>query len=509
RDIKPQNIMLLKNGLVKVTDFGIAKLPNAETVTMTDKAIGTVYYISPEQASGVGIDARSDLYSLGVMMYEMACGQLPFTADSPVSVAMMQINDTPRPPSEINNTIPKGLEQIISIAMEKMSEDRYQSAKAMLAQLKLLKENPNTVFKMPKRKPSEEEENGNFFSLIFGNGPMFPIIAGVTLTFLILFTISGFYVFNKMMSASTSTAESITVPTFVGSIYNEELASWFAASDIYKVTVEYDYNDENEAGVILSQDPQPDAKRKVLAGENYCEILLTVSRGIEDVTVPDLTGVDEREARLRLKNLDLKIAVAEEKSDVINIGQVISTNPEKGSSVKAGDTITVYICSGIPDGEIEIPKFVGMMEKEAFLKIISLDLRPGIITYKKDNAKAGTILSQRLEEGTKVIAKTTVDLEISGGPKYDPSADDPFKGKPETTTAPETTKAPEETTKKPKDTTAIEKDTTTVPDEETTTVEPEGDVTTLPEGAEEETTAPEATPEETTGVPDENTGENP
>ena len=107
RDIKPQNIMLLKSGLVKVTDFGIAKLPNAETVTMTDKAIGTVYYISPEQASGVGIDTRSDLYSLGVMMYEMATGTLPFTADSPVSVAMMQINDTPKAPTEINPSIPQ------------------------------------------------------------------------------------------------------------------------------------------------------------------------------------------------------------------------------------------------------------------------------------------------------------------------------------------------------------------------------------------------------------------
>ena len=119
RDIKPQNIMLLKNGIIKVTDFGIAKLPNAETVTMTDKAIGTVYYISPEQASGQPIDRRSDLYSLGVMMYEMATGELPFTADSPVSVAMMQINDTARAPGELNRSIPKGLEQIIGIAIEK------------------------------------------------------------------------------------------------------------------------------------------------------------------------------------------------------------------------------------------------------------------------------------------------------------------------------------------------------------------------------------------------------
>ncbi len=497
RDIKPQNIMLLKSGLVKVTDFGIAKLPNAETVTMTDKAIGTVYYISPEQASGVGIDTRSDLYSLGVMMYEMVSGQLPFMADSPVSVAMMQINDTPRPLSELCPTVPKGLEQIINIAMEKHSDDRYQNAKAMLTQLEALKENPNVVFKMPKKKPSEQEENGSFFSLLMGNGPMFPIIAGVALSFLILFIICGVFVFNQMMNASKNTSETITVPTFVGAPYSEELQAWFAASDIYKVDVEYVYNDKSESGMILEQDPQPNSKRRVLAGENYCEITLTVSRGIEDVTVPDLTGVDAREARLRLKNLDLKMVIEEAKSEVVSSGQVISTSPEKGSSVKAGDTVTVYLCSGIPDGEIEIPNFVDMTEKEAFLKIVELNLRPGNITYVKNDKDAGIVLAQTLEEGTKVISKTAVDLEISGGPKYDPSAEDPFEG----TTEPETTTEPEDPTTEPEDTVTEPEDTTTEP-EDTTTKKPE-DTTTEPEDT---TTEPEDTTTEpqtdTEDVPD-------
>ncbi len=490
RDIKPQNIMLLKSGLVKVTDFGIAKLPNAETVTMTDKAIGTVYYISPEQASGVGIDTRSDLYSLGVMMYEMASGQLPFMADSPVSVAMMQINDTPRPLSEVNGNVPKGLEQIVSIAMEKHSEDRYQSAKAMLTQLQTLKENPKTVFKMPKKKPSEQEENGSFISLLLGNGPMFPIIAGVSLSFIILFVICGFFVFNQMMTASQNTSETITVPDFTGGLYTEDLEAWFSASDIYKVTVDYVYNDQSDAGTILQQDPEPDSKRRVLAGEQYCEITLTVSRGVENVTVPDLKGVDEREAKLRLKKLDLKMVVEEAKSEVVSIGQVVSTKPEKGESVKAGDTITVYICNGIPEGDIEIPDFVGMTEKEAFLKIIELDLRPGNIIYKKDNAPAGKILRQTLEKGTKVIPKTTVDLEISGGPKYDPKAEDPFEGEPETTVPEVETTAPDKETK-PTD------EETTVPDKETDKNDP--DETT---GPDEETTAPD---EETTGPDEEQT----
>lgn len=492
RDIKPQNIMLLKSGLVKVTDFGIAKLPNAETVTMTDKAIGTVYYISPEQASGVGIDTRSDLYSLGVMMYEMATGTLPFTADSPVSVAMMQINDTPKAPTEINPSIPRGLEQIIGIAMEKHSDDRYQNAKAMLAQLQALKENPNIVFKMPKKKPSEQDESGSFLSLLLGNGPMFPIIAGVSLTFIILFSICGIYVFNQMMNASKTTAETITVPNFTGGMYSEDLQSWFDASDIYKVTVEYVYNDKSEAGIILEQDPQPDSKRKVLAGQNYCDVTLTVSRGADNVTVPDLKGVDSREARLRLKNLDLKMVVEDATSEVVSVGQVISTNPEKGTSVKVGDTVTVYICSGIPEGQIEIPDFVGMTEKEAFLKIIELDLRPGTIIYRKDDATAGTILSQTLAAESKVIAKSEVDLEISGGPKYDPQAENPFEGVPETTepetTVPEEpeTSAPEETTLPPKDETT--KDETTKPEETTKPKEETTDPTDKPSKPEDTTT---------------------
>ena len=486
RDIKPQNIMLLKNGLVKVTDFGIAKLPNAETVTMTDKAIGTVYYISPEQASGIQIDTRSDIYSLGVMMYEMSTGQLPFMADSPVSVAMMQINDEARPPMELNPEMPKGLSQIIGIAMEKNRDDRYQSAEAMLRQIRCLKENPDIVFKIPKKKPSEEDDV-NPLAALFGGGPLFPIIAGVTLAFLILFSVSGVYVFNKLMTASTqTTTETITVPSFVGTSYTDELAKWFESSDIYKVTIEYDYNSEYEPGMILSQDPQPDSKRKVKAGEQFCEITLTISHSLEEVAVPDLTGLDSRAARLKLKELGLVMKLEEKPSDIVSDGQVISTSPAKGENVKSGDTVTVYISSGVEEGDIEVPNFVGMTEQKAYLKMLELDLLPGVIIYIKDDAAAGTVISQIQTKGSKVVEKTKIDLTVSGGPNYDPEADDPFN--PDTTT-----EEPETTTEPPVE------DTTTAPEESTSaeeTTAPDGEVTTGPEDA--ETSEPSG--EETTGV---------
>ncbi len=494
RDIKPQNIMLLKNGLVKVTDFGIAKLPNAETVTMTDKAIGTVYYISPEQASGIQIDTRSDIYSLGILMYEMTTGQLPFMADSPVSVAMMQINDEAPPAIEKNPDMPKGLSQIIGIAMEKNREDRYQTAEAMLRQLHCLKENPDIVFKIPKKKPSEEDDV-NPLAALFGGGPLFPIIAGVALAFLILFSVSGVYVFNRLMTASTQTdTETITVPSFVGTTYTDELAKWFASSDIYKVTVEYDYNSEYEPGMILSQDPQPDSKRKVKAGEQFCEITLTISHSLEEVAVPDLTGLDQREAKLKLKEVGLVMKVEEKPSDIVSGGQVISTSPSKGDTAKSGDTVTVYISSGVAEGEIEVPNFVGMTEQKAYLKMIELDLLPGVIIYIKDDAAAGTVLSQIQTKGSMVVEKTKIDLTVSGGPRYDPDADDPFDPEttteePETTTeAPTDTLAPDDTTAENGEETSHEDTADTAGGEETT-----GDGTTETSAPAEDTTGAEET----------------
>ncbi|MBQ7290887.1 MAG: protein kinase [Clostridia bacterium] len=150
RDIKPQNIMVMQGGKVKVTDFGIAKMPNSESLTMVDKAIGTVYYISPEQASSRKIDARSDIYSLGVMLYEMVTGQMPFTADTPIAVIMKHMNTAPVPPSKLAPAIPKGLEQIILCAMEKAPKNRYQSAAQMLRHLRRLKMDETTVFTIPK-----------------------------------------------------------------------------------------------------------------------------------------------------------------------------------------------------------------------------------------------------------------------------------------------------------------------------------------------------------------------
>ena len=228
RDIKPQNIMLLKDGSIKVTDFGIAKLPNAETVTVTDKAIGTVFYISPEQASGRIIDHRSDLYSLGATMYEMATGSLPFTADTPVSVALMQVKSTPKNPRELNAAIPRGLEQIILIAMEKNPAHRFQSASQMLRHLLQIKNNPKAVFKVTEHNA----DNENLFTQHSSHGKrtrqsrsMLPIIMGITSAFLIVAAVSAVMILSALMEATSGNDTIIVeIPELVGGIYTEGLS---------------------------------------------------------------------------------------------------------------------------------------------------------------------------------------------------------------------------------------------------------------------------------------------
>lgn len=442
RDIKPQNIMLLKDGIVKVTDFGIAKLPNAETVTLTDKAIGTVYYISPEQASGQEIDQRSDLYSLGVMMYEMATGVLPFTAESPVSVAMMQINETAKPPMELNPNIPRGLEQIIGIAMEKDPAHRYQSAEDMLRQIRRLKENPNVIFRMPKHREGDGDEGKSGLALLFSGGPVFPVIAGVALSFLILLIISSAYILNRVVDAtSKSTGTTITVDNFVGSYYTSELEAWFAGSDIYDLTVEYTYAEDYEAGQIVQQEPAADSSRKVVPGEQYCELTLTVCRGMEEIDVPALAGLDYREARQKLKQADLQYQTEYIKDDVYASGQVVRTAPDYGEKVNTNETVTIYVSEGPKDGEIEVPDFTGKTEKEVLAELTSLELRLGKVTYVADSAQRGTIIEQFDEAGSLVAPYTQINLTVSGGPEFDPENPDrdPEETEPEETTEADTT----------------------------------------------------------------------
>ncbi|MBQ7826768.1 MAG: protein kinase [Clostridia bacterium] len=446
RDIKPQNIMLLKNGIVKVTDFGIAKLPNADTVTMTDKAIGTVYYISPEQASGNAIDARSDIYSLGVLMYEMATGKLPFTADTPVSVALMHVNEEATAPREVNESIPKGLEQIITRAMEKSPEMRYQNVTVLQRQLMKLKENPNVQFKSPK-KPSDQKKK-------ITSKTMLPIILGVVLPFLIVAGISAALVISSIFASPDDTTETITVRDFVGQSFTEEMERFFNSSEYYKLTLNRVYDDEVPAGKIISQSPEAGETRKVNKGKKFCEITLTVSQGAKHVQMPDVTVLDYREAKIFLEGIGVALEITTESqvNSVYEIGAVISTAPAPGEILENGDTVILYVSSGPKSEKIEMPDFVGKNEGEVLKGLLEEKLFPGDVTYEASDKKEGTILTQSVRAGDEVFSYSFINFTVSGGKDY---------GKTEVTTE-EPEETTEITTEKPKETETAE----------TTTAEP-------------------------------------
>ncbi len=463
RDIKPQNIMLLRDGVIKVMDFGIAKLPNAETVTMSDKAIGTVYYISPEQASGEAIDARSDLYSLGAVMYEMATGRLPFDADSPVTVALKQLNDKAVPPRSINPKIPQGLEQIINRAMEKEPSDRYQNAQQMLECLEKLRENPSIVF-----KPKASEKLKGFFQKRLPLGrvskSMLPIVIGVFTAFFIAFGICAVYVFTHSFTSSTiDDYESIDVENFVGATYTDELERWFKSSMYFRLAgVEYRFDENTEKGRIIGQSPAPGESKRVLAGKQYCEITLVISNGEESFKLDDYTSQDYRLVLTELRRLQLKCTVEKKPSMVYSAGSVISSEPSRGNTVTAGDTITLYVSSGAASEDLEMPDFEGMNEAEAFLCVAKNKLRVGKITYVKSDKASGTVISQSIEEETPIYYYTTVDFEISGGPKYGEAVD--------TTTA-DTTSDPSESSSETDEPTESSSDDVLDPDESVDDIE--------------------------------------
>ena len=418
RDIKPQNIMLLKNGMIKVADFGIAKLPSAETVTVTDKAIGTVYYISPEQASGKPIDPRSDLYSVGVMLYEMVTGTLPFSADSPVSVALMQIHNTPRPPRALCPELPLGLQQIILRAMEKDPDRRYQSAREMLRHIVALKNNPDTIFNLSGAQKEEEEEDPMPMRKRKEKATMLPIITGVLTAFLLVSAITGFYIMSRVIKAQKAdAAQTIKVENFVGQVYNEEMQASMPAE--YHVTVEYRYDEESEPDTILEQDPKPGEQRNVIAGKQYCELTLTLSRGAQSFALENYAILDARMVSLEMERLGLKSTVTEEYNDTVLEGYVIRTEPAAGETVTSGDMITLVVSKGQKVEYVSVPDFRGRARADALRLLYSTPLSLGKVTYVKSELEEGSVVSQSRPVGTQVPSGAAVDFEVSAGSQYD------------------------------------------------------------------------------------------
>lgn len=406
RDIKPQNIMILENGMVKVTDFGIAKLPSAQTVTESDKAIGTVYYISPEQASGKRVDRRSDIYSLGALLYELATGELPFDNENTVSIALMQINNTPKRPRDIRHDISIGLESLILTAMEKNPAERFDSAARMLYYLQKVKKHPNRIVDLSNDRSRVRKRGGS----------MGPIILGVLCAFMLSLVVAGIVVVNALFFSGKGDARVITVENCVGSVYNEEFASSLGSD--YTITVVNVYDSRIEAGYIISQDPAAGEERRI-AGNQTVKIVLTVSLGAEQAILGDYTLYDAREAEITLRELGFGVQVIEESHSTIPDGRVISTYPVAGVPVNKGDIIILYISKGETVEYTYVPEIEGKNEDEAYNALVKAKVGIGTVSYVRSTRPAGTVIYQSIKAGERVpVTLTKINVIISGGPDY-------------------------------------------------------------------------------------------
>lgn len=412
RDIKPQNIMLLRNGQIKVTDFGIAKLPDAKTLTATDKAIGTVYYISPEQAAGEkGIDRRTDLYSVGVLMYEMITGRLPFDGENPVSIALKQINENAKAPTELIPTIPRGLEQIIQFAMEKDKDKRFQTATQMIDLLEKVRENPGVVFRQKNTPPKDTPARAKRASML-------PIIMGVVTAFLLVLMISAFVVVNNIFfKDDADNTVTIEVEEFTGKVYDEALIESLKKTN-YRVIVKYEYSENVESGVILRQSPLAGQTRKGPKNQKFADLTLYVSQGEETIVMDNYAYSDKRQAQIDLRNKGFTIVINEEYSDVVPDGCVIATVPAAGETISAGGTVVLTVSRGEKIEMTVVPNFVGATSVDAYEMLVKSDLRLGSISYRYDEyADYGIIIDQSLTSGSEVpkgVAK--INFVISKGP---------------------------------------------------------------------------------------------
>ena len=436
RDIKPQNIMLLEDGTIKVTDFGIARFSQAETQTMTDKAIGSVHYIAPEQARGGYINDKADIYSVGVMLYEMLTGQLPFVADNAVSVAIMQMQAEPTPPSRINPSIPKGLEEITMHAMEKNPAQRFPSAADMLEDVERFRRNPEIVFhygeqvdrayagtsadiygnvqqnaapqKYNDNYEYEEEyvrsQNGARASNIIKG-----IVAAVIVFALVAGGIFGWRYLQNLTTSTNKTSDEIILPNFVGMIYDTDIKD---NPDYADFTFEITYGNvpSKQPGEVLRQTPA--AGINVKKGKT---VSLTVNGEAEQVVVEDVKGYKQQDAYDALKALNLSPKIQAVADDDTAVGYVVKTDPAAGSTVSTGTTVTIYVSSGPSTESAVIPNIVGYQYSTAKEE---LEAAGFVVTAEYDDESdkdENTVLSVSPNEGEKAKKGSVVTVTVSSG----------------------------------------------------------------------------------------------
>ncbi|MDO4363293.1 MAG: Stk1 family PASTA domain-containing Ser/Thr kinase [Clostridia bacterium] len=420
RDIKPQNIILLPNGNLKVTDFGIARFSRSDTKTLTEQAIGSVHYISPEQAKGEYTDEKADIYSIGVVLYEMLSGKVPFEADSAVSVALMQVNSNAEDLRKINPDIPLGLEQICMHAMQKNPADRYQSATEMLLDIEEIVKDPNKTFNYVNNEavpePSQEiepiidtsdeyeEEENEYDDSSRKKKITVAVITGIVV--LIAAIVAIIMMFTSGFNTKTQKLEN-----FVGFSYDQLQDN---SSYNYEFIAEYEKSDQYDPGTVIKQSPE--AGSKVMQGS---KVTLIVASSDKDITMPNVYGLSLELAQQTLQLEELNnFKTMDIASDNVEEGKVIYTDPKATSVVSAEQEVTIYVSAGPTTTVIEtltVPDVSGLTQSgaRAFLEKFGFT---NISFVTQDNAiKKGVVISQSPAVGSQAKATDSIKVIISSG----------------------------------------------------------------------------------------------